>query len=71
MLIPLWALIALVFLAGMGFCAFLFLLSGVSRKRVREEVANDLVGLLRLVQPAAEPYKGPTVTAGMSEGGIG
>ncbi|HEX7464691.1 MAG TPA: hypothetical protein VF382_07345 [Actinomycetota bacterium] len=55
MLVPLWALLALVFLAGMGFCAFLFLVFGVSRKRIRDEVANDLVGLLALVKQQAPP----------------
>ena len=53
MLIPLWVLLALAFLAGAAFGGFVVIVLMVARARVRAEVAGDLVGLLKLVQPAA------------------
>ncbi len=55
MLVPVWVLIAVGFLAGTFTGAFFVLVLMVARTRIRTEVTNDLLGLLRLVRPDAGP----------------
>jgi len=66
MLVPVWLLAAIGFLTGAFAGAFFVLVLFTARTRIRTEVANDLVGLLKLVQPDI----GPAATTGISEGGI-